>query len=357
LHRARRHRCGARHQPAEPLQRAESHQGRLREDQLTASSMGHPAIDNRTPLAFEPLFTADLEGSPVVLGVVKATYAISVAGRLALAEQQLPVSLAGERHAGGESWKYEPETALTKAATDVALVGSAIPPRGRARELEVALRVGPVEQRAVVVGDRVWRKRLGGGIVATDPEPFERMPLTWERAFGGWDRSVADPAVHRVEPRTPLGPGYRRGRGSFEDGVRLPNVESPAHRVRGFDDHPPPVGFGFTSPNFHPRPTLAGTYDDPWRATRMPLLPRDFDSRFFNGAAPGLTAPGYLRGDEPVRVANVGPAGELAFHLPRVPAPRVTVVKGDGAYPPQPRLDPASRHADDPRLLLLCRGV
>src|SRR5215475_4361379 len=54
---------------------------------------------------------------------------------------------------------------------------------------------------------------------------------------------------------------------------------------------------------------------------RMPLLPDDFDRRFFNAASPGLIAPGYLAGDEPVALLGVTPEGRLNFQLPRVAPP------------------------------------
>ena len=62
----------------------------------------------------------------------------------------------------------------------------------------------------------------------------------------------------------------------------------------------------------------------------MPLLPKDFDRRFFNAAAPGLVAPGYLKGNEPVAIDNVLPTGPLTFNLPGVPAPEVLVALARG---------------------------
>jgi hypothetical protein len=318
--------------------------------------MGHPVVDNPTPLEFAPVFTADENGRPALVAVLKATYEIGAGGRLTLAAQQRPVCLAGERHDGG-SWKYEPEATPAKSATDVVLIGSARPPRGLARELPVRFRVGPVAQDAVVVGDRTWTKRFGGGIVPSEATPFESMPLTWERAFGGWDRNGTDPAAHSCEERNPLGRGYRRGRGSFEDGIPLPNVESPGDRLRSFGDRPAPVGFGFTSPEFHPRRTLAGTYDDAWQRERRPLLPLDFDRRFFNAAAPGLITSVHLQGDEPIEVTHCGPTAEMSFRLPRVPPPVVTVVTGGPDRRLDTRLDTVIVNADEAVLLLLWRGA
>ena len=289
--------------------------------------MGHPAIENRTQLAVEPVFIADQDGRPVVVPVVKATYEIRDRGTLALAEQQRPVCLTGERNGPGDpaSWKYEPEVALGKPATDVVLIGSAHAPAVITRELDVTVRVGTLSKTVRVIGNRTWVKRIGGVIGMTDAEPFEQIPLTWENAFGGWDRSDPNPDKHALEPRNPVGTGFRARRASYEDGIRLPNVEDPARRLKSFGDTPPPAGLGFVSPDWIPRSLLAGTYDATWMRTRMPLLPVDFDHRFFNAAPAGLVADPHLRGDEPVAISNATPRRELAFRLPGVPPPRCTL--------------------------------
>jgi hypothetical protein len=322
--------------------------------------MGHPAIDNTTPFALETVFLTDEDGRPVVVPVVKATYCIEKSGRLSLAEHQLPVNLVGERWGSseGSSYKYEPESALAKPGTDVALIGSAHARTRGTRELEVGFRLGHLQKTARVVGDRTWVKRIGGFIVSTDPAPFERMPLTYERAFGGWDRTLSDAARHSFEPRNPVGTGFRRARGSFEDGIRLPNVEDPRHPLRNFGDTPPPTGFGFTSPDWQPRAALSGTYDDTWMRTRMPALPHDFDRRFFNAGSPGLVSERPLRGDEAVGATNITPTGELSFRLPRVPLPSCSVdVRPAGRRTSTTTLDTVIVDADERLLILLWRGA
>ena len=90
------------------------------------------------------------------------------------------------------------------------------------------------------------------------------------------------------------------------------------------------AGFGFVGPEWSPRSALAGTYDAAWEADRAPLLPVDFDRRFFNAAAPGLVAPAYLRGDEPVLVRGATKEGTASFSLPGVPPPRVRLEPRQG---------------------------
>jgi hypothetical protein len=319
-----------------------------------------PETINRTPFATEALFIADEEGVPVLVPIVKGTYEIGTGGRLNLADQQIPVNSTGERWTPTESssYKYEPETALIKPGTDVVLIGSAYSAHSRVAEVDVTLRVGPLEKSVHVTGDRTWVKRIGGGISATSPQPFERMPLVYERAFGGWDRSSPDSASHSFEPRNPVGVGFRTSRRTFQDGLSLPNIEDARIRIGGIGDTPPPAGLGFVSPDWQPRAALAGTYDQAWMKTRMPLLPVDFDRRFFNAASSGLTSASHLRGDEPVLARNVIPSGELAFRLPGVPAPLCSIRFARAAERRvETQLDTVIINSDEGRLLLLWRGV
>src|SRR6185312_7848826 len=139
------------------------------------------------------------------------------------------------------------------------------------------------------VGTRRLLKR-SGAVRVSDPEPFDTIPLIYERAFGGWDRRSEDANEHRCEMRNPAGVGFRDRSLGGDDDLVLPNLEHPDHPFRSYGDAPPPAGFGFIAPNWQPRLALAGTFDVAWDRTRKPLLPKDFDRRFFNAASPGLVA-------------------------------------------------------------------
>lgn len=52
--------------------------------------------------------------------------------------------------------------------------------------------------------------------------------------------------------------------------------------------------------------------------TRQPLLPEDFDERFFQCAPADQQAPQFLRGGEPVVILNLSSGGELKFFLPKL---------------------------------------
>lgn len=318
--------------------------------------MAEAEIRNETPFVAEVLYLVDEEVRPLLVAVIKATFTIGRRGACELAPQQV------ELRPGGECWgddpevssyKYEPEVAFFKPATDVVLIGYAHAPAPRTTRMLVEIAVGRLRKRAHVFGDRVWFRSLGSAAIS-NPLPFESVPLVYERAFGGWDRTAPDPARHACEPRNPVGAGFRL---SFEEGLRLPNLEEPTREISGFGDRPPPAGFGFTSPHWQPRARLAGTYDAAWREARSPLLPLDFDRRHLNAASEGLIYPGYLRGDEAVRALGVTRGGPLAFTLPGVPPPAVRVALRNGKDARlETQLDTLIVEPDLERVLLLWRG-
>ncbi|WNG13775.1 DUF2169 domain-containing protein [Cystobacter fuscus] len=319
--------------------------------------MGQFTTENETPFAVEVLALSDEEMRPILTVVVKATYSL-VEGAPRLAKTQMPVNVAGEFRGVPEtsSYKFEPECAFIKPATDVVLTGHAHTPMSKVSEVLVDLRVGALRKTVRVLGERTWFKSVGQ-VLMTKPLPFEKIPLSYERAFGGWDKTDKDPDKHRYEPRNPVGVGFRASARHFEEGLRLPNLEEPEQPLRSFGQVVPPAGFGFVSPHWQPRAAFGGTYDKNWDMTRKPLLPKDFDRRFFNAASTGLVAAGYLRGDEPVLVDNASPRGRLSFRLPGQPAPRVTITQaGAKDVTPDMRLDTVILDTDEDHLLILWRG-
>lgn len=319
--------------------------------------MGHPNIDNKSGFAFEPVFVTDHEARPLLVTVVKATYQIEGSQKVTLAEKQLPVNLAGEfwGEPDSSSYKYEPEGAMYKPMTDVALIGHAYGQPDQRRVL-VNFQVGPLQKTVSVTGDRHW-VRTFGFTRKTSPRPFDKIPLIYERAFGGWDRSRENPKSHQFDPHNPVGTGFRSWAGKFEPEIRLPNIENPQHRLRRYHQKIPPAGFGFTTPHWQPRARFAGTYDEKWQKQRMPALPADFDFRYFNGASPGLIADGFLQGNEAVLVENASPERRLFFRLPGVPAPSCQVeLRGGRNHAIQSALDTVIVNTDDRLLILIWRS-
>lgn len=318
--------------------------------------MGHPEVDNDTPFAFAPLFVADEELRPVLAVVLKATIEFRADGSQRLAERQEPVDLAGKHlgEPGQSSVLREPEVAFTKPGTDCVLQGHAVAPRP-APHVDVGFRVGELTRVARVFGDRRWEPGLLGS-KPSPPRPFDRMPLVWERAYGGWDRTPAKEEHHQFEPMNPLGVGFVARKGTLVPGAPLPNIEDPHKLMTGQADRVTPVGFGFTGHDWQPRAKFAGTYDQAWEEQRAPRLTKDFDRRFFLAAAPGLSSASHLRGDEEVVVIGATPEGRWQFSLPGIAPPRADVVLRDGARQLETALDTVIVDADARRLVLLWRA-
>ncbi|MDG9668042.1 DUF2169 domain-containing protein [Hahella sp. CR1] len=322
--------------------------------------MPHPEITNKTPFVVEPLYLNDEEFVPVLTLVVKATYDIVGNQQLRLADEQAPLCLAGEYwgEPGESSLKYEPECVYFKPAADIVLIGHAYPERKNDASVKVGIRVGPARKIVQVFGDRQWTMGPSHPI-ATAPAPFEKIPLIYERAFGGKDPRGDDGEKISQESRNPMGVGYRDPLEDFEEGVPLPNLENPDDLIRAYNDAPAPVGFGFIEGHWEPRIKYAGTYDETWEKTRRPLLPFDFNKKFYNAASPGLVLDGYLAGNEEVTIVNASPRGRLQFFLPNLPAPEchVQLQGGAGVLRDKGELDTLIVNTDEHKVFLIWRCV
>jgi hypothetical protein len=179
----------------------------------------------------------------------------------------------------------------------------------------VSLKVGSVAKRFDVVGNRVWQAGILS-LSASRPEPFTAMPITYDNAFGGVDRSHEDPAKHRWYPTNHAGVGY------FETmneqvvvGKPLPNTEETGRTVRSPRGKYRPMAFGPVGRSWQPRIKWAGTYDQAWLDEKFPFLPDDFDERYYQ-CAPEDQQTDYLAGGEVVELVNLTPRGRTFFRLP-----------------------------------------
>ncbi|WP_164017815.1 DUF2169 family type VI secretion system accessory protein [Pyxidicoccus trucidator] len=300
----------------------------------------------------------DEKGVETLYAVVKATFSLH-GDTLRVAEEQAPI-LAADEHWGApetSSLKYASEAHLRKPGTDVVLVGAAHAPGGKpVSTCLVSVAVGPLKKVLQVFGERVWT----GGLLSpgpSRPEPFVKMPLIYERAFGGLH--VVDAKAGRVlgEPRNPVGRGFRGKSAASEMlGQPLPNVEDPGALIGSISDTPAPMGVGFVAPGWEPRRSFAGTYDEAWQRRRAPFLPVDFKPEFFRAASAGLGTPSFLRGGEPVHLVNVSPRGVHRFALPRCGLDVRLTIAGRSS-PLEMRLETVLLEPSESRVCLLWRGA
>jgi hypothetical protein len=269
---------------------------------------------NRTPYKGTITLFPDADGIDTLFAIVKGTFQLDA--HLTIADEQVPVAVEPKYHGepATSSLAMASDLSLMKPSTDVLVLGNARAPRGHAvRTMDVGVSVGPVRQVARIVGDRVWESD-GISYRATTPEPFETMPLIWERAFGGRDATDKGP---REDSRNPAGAGFRASDGQTPvEGAALPNIENPRDPVSSWKHHPAPVCFAPIAANWEPRRSYAGTYDEQWQKERAPYLPTDFDPRFLQIAPAALVTPSPLQGGEPVELVGFDPDGPMRFALP-----------------------------------------
>jgi hypothetical protein len=297
----------------------------------------------------------DPAGVETLYVVAKATFVIRADQVLTLAEPQIPVCQADAYYGEPEcsSLKHANELLLAKPGTDVVVAGHGWAPHGRAApHSAVRVKVAERDKTVAIFGDRTWRR--GGGL--SSPQPFEKMPLVYERAYGGRHKLASTGAV-LAEPSNPAGCGFL-GRRSPDEliGAPVPNIEDPRALITRLGDTPPPAGLGPIAPGWLPRRSFVGTYDDKWQKTRAPYLPHDFDVRFFNVATPELTFPRYLVGGEPVQLLGVSPEGPYNFDLPRLAVKVEILINGSTSTPPA-HLDTVLFAPDDRAMCLTWRAV
>jgi hypothetical protein len=307
-------------------------------------------VVDRTPFSSSLIPALDKDGAEYLVVVTKATFSLHPSRGAVVADEQALVVLADVHHGepGRSSVLYESDSALRKPAVDVVLVGRAHGPSSGASSMDVELRVGGARKLVRVLGPRVWT-RNGRTLRPSQPGRITTVPLVWERAFGGADELGR-------EERNPVGIGFvSAGATGDLDGQALPQLEDPAEPLQHPGERPRPVGFGFVSRAWSPRTALAGTYDATWRADRAPLLPLDFDDRYYLGAPSGLSVP-KLEGGEPLSVRGVVPgAGTLELLVPRR-AIEVRIETGAVVTPHRSRLDTVVIEPELQRVLLTYRA-
>jgi pSer/pThr/pTyr-binding forkhead associated (FHA) protein len=288
-------------------------------------------LQNQTCFAAGMLPWINRNGETRLTVVVKATYELTAQGKLQVAAAQRPLQV-GDKHYRDDPLapvEFETELVPFKPLADIVLVGNAWPAQGQfATQVDVRLRVGHLTKVLRVIGDRHWSLPTYLNLVPTisTPKPFESMPITYDRAFGG-----IDPTSAAYCAENPQGTGYI-GIVSPKSvhGKKLPNIEDPQHLIIACDTRPRPVGFGFYGRGWQPRLRYAGTYDERYQKERAPLPPLDFSNQFYNGAHPDLQVEGYLQGGEYVELENLSREGIQRFSLPTV-FPRIALTRFDAA--------------------------
>jgi hypothetical protein len=195
--------------------------------------------------------------------VAKVTFKFDLLGRAEM-DTQAPLPLLDKDQETPLGILPSDSAARRGPRFEVILLGNAYPTRRPGPVVKVSLVVGKERRELMVFGDRVWMGIPPNRCAITQPAPFDKMPLVYERAFGGTvpvhvDR---DTVVDIREPINPRGKGFDaepqanglchtlRAPQGFpvlpKTPRALPNLEDPRALIARFADKPDPVGWGAT---------------------------------------------------------------------------------------------------------------
>ncbi len=214
-----------------------------------------------------------------------------------------------------------------KPGTDILVAGHAQAPDGRAHTEWIAgIRVGKTQKILRLYGPRKFRKKLFGWRLGL-AEATTSVVLDYRLAFGG---CFDIPAEHSFDgepgtvkhPCNPAGCGWlpipsaykkldKRARRHIDKTINslkviaAPQIENALEPIRRPCQAAAPDGFGPIARWWAPRLSYQGSCGELWLKNRYPLLPKDFDSRFYQCAHPDLVAVPHLRGDESVTLSGL----------------------------------------------------
>lgn len=314
-------------------------------------------VVNNSLCAVDATQAIDASGKPWLTVIAKGTYVLP---DLADGDEP-PSALRPERSRGlllsdefiGEPGytapTFEADLAPFKPRCDLLFKGSAHVPftLGQPQavsSVDVALRLqnaqglALIDKRLRVHGKRQWLRQDGAWLLSTG-EVFLKQPLHYGISFGGaWsheDLGSQDPSVRLVHPMNLVGRGFAQA--AFLDllknapahqterwlGGRLEVAQSPEVLLA-------PAAFGPVARSWQPRLQWAGTYDQHWKDEIFPLLPPDFDERFYQ-TAPEDQQLDYPQGGELITLVNLTSSSAqtarspLAQYRLRVPRRRLAM--------------------------------
>lgn len=316
-----------------------------------------PAIDNRSPFSAEIFSAFDAQAREQLILVVAASFITSPDGQMLVEQTPYPIS-AVDIHwddPATTSVRYPGQLAFAKPYTDIIVTGHACAPKNkRVASMEISIQVADVAKTLVVFGDRFWKQGISGKVPSA-PSPFERIPIVYERAFGG-GIGQQNGTVATFDIRNPVGLGLG-GRASIHPSVNteVPNIEYPDDRQEQVTHRPRPAGLGALAPNWMPRCGYAGTYDELWLKEQAPLLPVDFNAQYFQFAPQDQRSTNVRAGDL-VQVKGMTPEGIWRFQLPRANVP-IMLVYADNLQRIPVALDSIHLEPDLYRVSLIGRRV
>ena len=243
---------------------------------------------NETGMAAGYTVSMDPDGREALVVVVKGTFRFpqAEADPPDLADEQAEFVMTDESTGEPGSPPFASRTTSPRGSPTATSFSPGVPtPRAPAHRPGRGLTPGRAIRRSFdVVGHRVWQ--AGAFTLSTSkPEPFTRMPFTYDQAFGGVDRARRIRRRSGGIRRTSPGPAGTYQDTKFLDGNRSRTPRRPGRPSR---NRMAPTSRWPSGPSAGPGsngPGGPGTYDQKWRDEEYPFLPKDFDERYNQAAA------------------------------------------------------------------------
>lgn len=182
----------------------------------------------------------------------------------------------------------------------------------------VRIAVGSHAVDLAVYGDRRWERAPWGGWTQTPPEPFDAIPLTWNRAFGGTvtlepgffpGTELPHPGGPIGHPQNPDGMGFVLSEDQASQQA-LPNIEHPNALITRPTEAVAPAGVAPCGGRVAMR-VMGEARDDLTAKLDQDLLNR-------HHAPPPLVFAEPLAPETPIETFGIGPAS-LRVAIPRSP--------------------------------------
>lgn len=274
-------------------------------------------VKNRTPFKAAGAFERNVNGHESWCVAVRATFDFSQPTALKMSAEQQDV-----RHAptyaddSNTELKAEQDCAAYAIGTDILLQGKIRPERHDTLHIPLKLQVGKLTKSARLFGPRTAKRGIFGWRIE-DAQPVQDTIISWRHSFGGTttnDEVIWNPA-NPIGTGVMLAPNVKGRRGMT---TALPLFDAETTDIITDPANAQPVGFGAIARNWAPRLDFAGTYDSAWMTDRAPLLPKNFDPRFYNTAPLDQQVTGFLKGGETVSLIGFMTDMGGAFRLPQV---------------------------------------
>jgi hypothetical protein len=290
-----------------------------------------PEVRNHTPYPSQYFQMMDTNDEVFHVLVSRLSYDLNrldADGVPMLAEQQAPLVDADQFYdqPNTSSCIQESDFAPYKPKCDILLAhATAHAPQGKPHDRwPVGLRIGDWQKHLAVTGPRDLKRGLLGWSVSEPGKALE-VPLHWEHAYGGssqWPQQLRQgqkPEIKAHHSPNPIGSGWadkawlRKSPASRLDAPQIEVFKQPFGDRQANAMSYPAIGVGPVGRWWSPRKAKAGTYDQAWKETRWPKLPKDFDFGYWN-CAPEDQQIDYPKGGEEIVLLGFRPQEKEPMH-------------------------------------------